>query len=30
MFDKDMRIAGYDEELSAALQGERQRQEDHM
>ena len=30
MFDKDMRIAGYDEELSAALQGERQRQEDHI
>ncbi len=30
MFDKDMRIAGYDEELSAALQGERQRQEEHI
>jgi glycine hydroxymethyltransferase len=30
MFDKDMRIAGYDEELSAALQGECQRQEDHI
>jgi len=30
MFDKDMRIEGYDDELSAALQGERQRQEDHI
>jgi glycine hydroxymethyltransferase len=30
MFDKDMRIEGYDEELSAAIQGERQRQEDHV
>jgi glycine hydroxymethyltransferase len=30
MFDKDMHIAGYDDELWAALQGERQRQEDHM
>ena len=30
MFDKDMRIEGYDEELQAALQGERQRQEDHI
>jgi glycine hydroxymethyltransferase len=30
MFDKDMRIEGYDEELAAALQGERQRQEDHV
>jgi len=30
MFDKNMRIAGYDEELAAALQGERQRQEDHI
>jgi len=30
MFDKDMRIAGYDEELRDALQGERQRQEDHI
>jgi len=30
MFDKDMRIEGYDEELSAAMQGERQRQEDHV
>ncbi|MGB5474869.1 MAG: serine hydroxymethyltransferase [Gammaproteobacteria bacterium] len=30
MFDKNMRIAGYDDELWAALQGERQRQEDHI
>ena len=30
MFDKGMQIAGYDEELWAALQGERQRQEDHI
>jgi glycine hydroxymethyltransferase len=30
MFDKDMRIAGYDEELWSAIQGERQRQEDHI
>jgi len=30
MFDKDMQIAGYDEELWDALQGERQRQEDHI
>jgi len=30
MFDKDMRIAGYDDELWAAIQGERQRQEDHI
>jgi glycine hydroxymethyltransferase len=30
MFDKDMHIAGYDDELWAALQGERQRQEDHI
>ena len=30
MFDKDMQIAGYDDELWAALQGERQRQEDHI
>jgi glycine hydroxymethyltransferase len=30
MFEKDMRIAGYDEELWDALQGERQRQEDHI
>jgi len=30
MFEKDMRIEGYDEELWKALQGERQRQEDHI
>ena len=30
MFEKDMRIAGYDEELWAALQGEGERQEDHI
>ena len=30
MFDKDMLIAGYDDELWGALQGERQRQEDHI
>lgn len=30
MFDQDMHIAGYDEELWAAMQGERQRQEDHI
>jgi glycine hydroxymethyltransferase len=30
MFDEDMCIAGYDDELAAALQGERQRQEDHI
>jgi len=30
MFDNDMRIAGYDEELWDALQGECQRQEDHI
>ena len=30
MFDQDMQIAGYDDELWAALQGERQRQEDHI
>ena len=30
MFGKNMRIAGYDDELWAALQGERQRQEDHI
>jgi glycine hydroxymethyltransferase len=30
MFNKDMHIAGYDDELWAALQGERQRQEDHV
>jgi glycine hydroxymethyltransferase len=30
MFDKDMRIAGYDDELWKAIEGERQRQEDHI
>ncbi len=30
MFDKDMHIAGYDDELRDAIQGERQRQEDHI
>jgi len=30
MFDKEMQIAGYDDELWAALQGESQRQEDHI
>jgi glycine hydroxymethyltransferase len=30
MFDKDMQIAGYDEDLAQAIQGERQRQEDHI
>ncbi|MGD2137305.1 MAG: serine hydroxymethyltransferase [Gammaproteobacteria bacterium] len=30
MFDKDMRIAGYDDELQAALDGERRRQEEHI
>ena len=30
MFAKDMKIEGYDAELWAALQGERQRQEDHI
>jgi glycine hydroxymethyltransferase len=30
MFDKDMHIAGYDPELWDAIQGERQRQEDHI
>ncbi|MCK5481608.1 MAG: serine hydroxymethyltransferase [Gammaproteobacteria bacterium] len=30
MFDKDMQIAGYDDELWGALEGERQRQEDHI
>jgi len=30
MFDKDMAIAGYDDALWAALEGERQRQEDHI
>jgi glycine hydroxymethyltransferase len=30
MFDQDMQIAGFDDELSAAILGERQRQEDHI
>jgi glycine hydroxymethyltransferase len=30
MFDKEMRIAGYDEELWNALEGERRRQEEHI
>ncbi len=30
MFDKTMQIDGYDEELWAAIQGEAQRQEDHI
>jgi len=30
MFDPEMTIAGYDEELSAALDAERRRQEDHV
>lgn len=30
MFAADMKIAGYDEELAAAIQGERTRQEDHV
>jgi glycine hydroxymethyltransferase len=30
MFDKGMRIAGYDDELWGAIQGERRRQEDHI
>jgi len=30
MFGKEMQIAGYDDELWAAIQGERQRQEDHI
>jgi glycine hydroxymethyltransferase len=30
MFDKEMRIAGYDEELWNAMQGERRRQEEHI
>jgi hypothetical protein len=30
MFDKDMRIAGYDDELSKAIEGERRRQEEHI
>ena len=30
MYAKDMRIAGFDDEVWAAMQGERQRQEDHI
>jgi len=30
MFSNDMHIAGYDDELWSAIQGERQRQEDHI
>ncbi len=30
MFSAEMKIAGYDEELAAALAGERRRQEDHI
>jgi glycine hydroxymethyltransferase len=30
MFDHDMRIAGYDDELARAIASERQRQEDHV
>ena len=30
MFDKGMQIAGYDDELQAALDGERRRQEEHI
>ncbi len=30
MFDKEMRIAGFDEELWNALEGERRRQEEHI
>jgi len=30
MFNKDMRIAGYDDELWGAIQGERRRQEEHI
>ena len=30
MFSKDMRIEGFDDELWAAIQGEEQRQEDHV
>ena len=30
MFAADMKIAGYDEELAAAIEAERQRQEDHV
>ena len=30
MFDKDMQIAGFDDELKAALDAERRRQEEHI
>ncbi len=30
MYSRDMKINGFDEELSAAIKGERQRQEDHI
>ena len=30
MFRKDMRIAGFDDEVFAAIQAEEQRQEDHI
>ena len=30
MFDKDMQIAGFDDELQAALDAERRRQEEHI
>jgi len=30
MYSHDMRIAGYDDELAAAIMAERQRQEDHV
>ena len=30
MFDRDMKIAGYDDELYQAMQGERTRQEEHI
>src|SRR3569623_1247194 len=30
MFAKDLRIAGYDDELARAIEAERQRQEDHV
>ena len=30
MFDKDMKIAGYDDDLWVAMQGEMRRQEDHI
>jgi glycine hydroxymethyltransferase len=30
MFSKDMKVAGYDEELWSAMDSERIRQEDHI